>query len=222
MPCAIRHRGQDAKLVDDFFLGFDHPLILDAYQGSRAAIRNCLMAWPEGQAGITPGWAVRLTPRPRGQPGGAELTIEGSTFLRAAGLIETVGLDPSQPVRVKVSRSALRADHLMTWLPPETGSKMLAGIVWTGSDNLYDLQKPAWIVDDHDGLKSPEGAPSDLASWRALAGEKEAESSAQALVRLLDEGALRSGSVDPDRYKLAEGGAGADLSKVGPAEPAKP
>jgi hypothetical protein len=77
-------------------------------------------------------------------------------------------------------------------------------------------------VEDHDGLKSPEGAPSDLASWRALAGNNEAESSTQALVRLRDEGALRSGSADPARYKLAEDAAGADLSKVGPAGPAKP
>lgn len=214
---AVSHRGLGVSARDCLFLGFDRCLAIGAYEGSRTTISNCLMVWPEGQADRVPGWGVWVEHVYAPKVERARLTVERTTVLGAAGLIECRHLDPERPIEVVVNGTALRARHVVAWSPPDSSDPILDGLHWSGDGNRFDLQSAAWVAADALGLSTVADAPTDLDSWRAAVGGREGKDSIQGMVEPADKTAMTSMSSDPARYRLeaADGKAvGADVAII--------
>ena len=220
----VQSEGQATTVAGCLFRGFDCALDYTAYGGITHQISDCIFSWPRGADDIRPGWPIRVVSRFSVQQGPPTLSIDRCTVLRATGLVNAVELSGNTPLRLRVTNSAIRVDHLIAWGPPGGDDSVTfpKGISWEGVRNTYDVQSTAWVVDTAEGLNAPERSPSNLDSWSEALGELGDDGSTQAPIEFDDEEAMDAVPVDPSRFKArsAAGPVGADPAVVGPPSPA--
>jgi serine/threonine-protein kinase len=177
---ALVATGSVLEVDRSWFQGFGTAIDIDQFGTSPALIGRTIFVPPldssepkttAESAGLF-GWGVRLHvntgagPQPKQRP--SHLILQNVTF-EGAGLLDLGSPATREPLQIKVSSCAVRADSLVAWSPARPGQSFASRVRWIGADNLYDIEGKGFIVDRNDGPSNASSSVPDLTSWLRVA-----------------------------------------------------
>lgn len=154
--------GRRAEVLGSWFDGFRSALNMRLHPNSEAEVRQSIFAVPASARAPNPAWLIALSGVPGRGAGTRKVTFERCTFC-GPGLVRLTGFGANAPLDLKLVASVADAGSLVLW--DNAAEAFPAGVTWSGSENLYDLLGPAWVVGPPDGTQPIADAPHDLATW---------------------------------------------------------
>lgn len=151
---ALFAEGSNVSVDRCWFLGFDQPIRIKAFDQTTALVRQTMIVagpGPGAGTGISPelrGWAlgVEVAPGKDAKTAGKRrLTLEHCT-IEGAGLLDLAGDPGAHPLPVDVKHCAVRAEALLAWKPRKPGNPFAADVKWQGEGNQFDIAGRYWVM----------------------------------------------------------------------------
>ncbi len=206
----VSAEGLETRITGCWFEGFDSPIALHAFPGSRTRLEQCMLI-RHGAASTVSAWPITITSRPLASKNQNHTLVLDHCTIVGSGLLRAEGFDEKTPLTVKVFDTVASVKSLLMW-----SENYPEGLNWDGRGNVYDLSTPEnWVVVPAEGTKAAPKSPRGLKDW-AQGAIHEVESQA---IDLTFADASPDEGHTPSDYAVTNVPSprpGADPSQVGP------
>ena len=173
---AVTVEGSNTAAAGCWFEGFDQAIDVGLFQGGAVKLTQCMFV--RGKADDAPiGWALRTRMM---AGGGRSKTPRSVVFDRCTvqghGVLDIVGFSPEAPLKASLTQTAALVDTVLAWEPSKPEVELdKASLLWTGVDNLYDVEGDNWMVASSNGGAGLPDGPIDLRGWSSRMNERDTE-----------------------------------------------